>query len=252
MTQVIECQEPVEEHQLGVRKRQVILRVLPDVFQQSNHIVSEVSNGARHKRGQSRHSRRMMLLQQSLHHLKDVGFDDLTLASTLDLNFAMTRPNPHVGIGPQKRVAANLLAALHGLQQERVRLFLGDGQKCTDRGKQVGANRLHHRHQGRLARQPRELVEIRLKHDVGLSLYGQGAFTGFGSRLQVSAVGLARQTVVLKYLAHSYIGGFDLQHSEAESWQPEAWLSKLWSLVTLAITNRILNIPSYMTLLRRP
>ena len=55
---------------------------------------------------------------------------------------ASATPDLHVGARAQKRVAADLLAALDRLQQKGCDFVAGNRQKGGDRGKQVGAHRL--------------------------------------------------------------------------------------------------------------
>ena len=91
---MIERQQPVEEHQLGVGQLQIILRMLADLFQLPHHVVGKISNRSRGERRQSRHARRAMLAQQPLHHLKNVFLHYFAPAPALDLNLpcrALTR-----------------------------------------------------------------------------------------------------------------------------------------------------------------
>ena len=61
----------------------------------------------------------------------------------------------------EERVAADVLAALDALEQERVVGVLGDLQKRRDRRQQVGDDLLAHRHERAAARQFLELLERR-------------------------------------------------------------------------------------------
>ena len=64
----------------------------------------------------------------------------------------------------EERVASDVLAAFHALEQERVVGVLGDLQKRRDRRQQVRHDLAPHRHERAAPRQLHELVERRLLH----------------------------------------------------------------------------------------
>ncbi len=86
MPQVIKGQQPIEEHQLGVGQRQVIFRMLANLFQLADHVVGKVSDRARGEWRQSRNAGGPVLPQQSLHHLENVVLHHFAPASALNLD----------------------------------------------------------------------------------------------------------------------------------------------------------------------
>src|SRR3984893_13683199 len=79
MAKMVKRQKPVEEHKVGIRKREIILRVVADVLELADNVVSEISHRPRGERGYARHDRRTMFTQQFLDHLKDISFAPLTV-----------------------------------------------------------------------------------------------------------------------------------------------------------------------------
>ena len=120
VAQVIERQQAVEEHQHAIGQREIVFGMLADIFQLPDHVVSEISDGARGKRRQPGHSRRTMLPQQFLHDLNRASLTLFLLLAALHYDLAAPRPHLHIGTRSQKRVASDLLAALHRLQQESI------------------------------------------------------------------------------------------------------------------------------------
>jgi len=88
----------------------------------------------------------------------------LFVLAAMEDNFVSARFQPHVRLRSQKCIAADLLAALDGFQQKRIRLMRRNGEKSRDRSKEVGCNRLNHRNQRALPREPRKLPVIGMDH----------------------------------------------------------------------------------------
>ena len=167
MSQVIEGQQSVEEHQLRIGQRQIILRVLADLLHLPHHVVGKVPNRARCEWRQPRDASRALLPQQPLQHLENIFVTLLDSARSgelpsLNLHSSAGGPNPHIRSHAQKRIAPNLLAAFHRLQQKRMRLLVGNRQKGRHRRQQIGAYRPHYWYQRGLARQAREFLVIGL------------------------------------------------------------------------------------------
>ena len=116
MAEVIEGQQSIEEHQLGVRHGQVVFGEVADIFQLANHIVSEVSNGSRGKRRQARHRGGTMFPQEVLHHLKDVVGQDLAAAAAGDFDLPAPSFDQHVRADAKEGVASDLLSAFDRFQ----------------------------------------------------------------------------------------------------------------------------------------
>ena len=170
MPQVIEGQQPVEEHQDAVGQREVILGMLADILQLPHGVVGEVAYRARRERRQPRHRCGAMLPQQFLDDLNRASLAFLLPLASLYHNVVATRPHLHIRARSQKRVASNLLAALHRLQQEGVGLIRRDLEKGGDRCQQISRDRFHHRHQRGFSGQAGKFLVIGTKH--GLSHLG--------------------------------------------------------------------------------
>ncbi len=164
VAQVIEGQQPVEEHQDAIGQREIILGVFADVFQLPHRVIREVAHRARRKRRQPGHGRGTMLPQQFLDDLDRAALALLRLLAALDHDVLAPRPHLHVGTRSQKRVAADLLAPLHRLEQKGIGLIGCDGEEGGDRRQQIGGNRFHHRHQRGFSGQPGKFLVIGTKH----------------------------------------------------------------------------------------
>src|SRR5581483_793303 len=119
-------------------------------------------------------------------------------APTRDHDFSATRHQAHVGIHAQEGVAPDLLSALHGLQQECVRVPGGDAQEGRNRRQQVGAHRLGHGHQGRSAAEPQKFVPLRINHVVSGNYTGSETAVRRGASLRRVHPDLARSKCTMR------------------------------------------------------
>ena len=161
---MIERQQPVEKHQYAVGQRKIILGMLADIFQLPHRVVGEVTHRARGKWRQPGHGRGTMLPQQFLDDLDRAALALLLSLAALHHDVVAPRSHLHVGTRPQKGVAADLLAALHRLEQESVGLIGCDREKGGDRRQQIGRDRFHHRHQRGLSGEPGKFLVVGTKH----------------------------------------------------------------------------------------
>ena len=113
MSQVVEGEQPVEEHQRAVGELKIVLGAVANVFKLANNVVRAEANCSGGEWRQSRHNGGFMLLQQFFRGLKDVLLVGFTLLPSLNHNFSAVRPQLHVGARPQKCVPPNLLPALN-------------------------------------------------------------------------------------------------------------------------------------------
>ena len=164
VAQVIERQQAIEEHQHAIGQREIVLGMLADIFQLPHHVIREVADGARGERRQSGHGRGTMLPQQFLDDLDRASLALFLLLAALHHDVVAPRPHLHVGTRSQKRVASNLLAALHRLEQESVGLVGRNREKGGDRRQQIGRDRFHHRHQGGVFGEPGKFLVVGTKH----------------------------------------------------------------------------------------
>ena len=138
--------------------------MLADIFQLPHGIVSEIADRPRRERRQPGHGRGTMLAQQFLDDLNRAPLALFRLLAAPHHDVTAARAHLHVRTRSQKRIAAYLLAPLHGLEQKRVRLIGRDREKGGDRGQQIGCNRFHHRHQGGFPGQPGKFLVVGTKH----------------------------------------------------------------------------------------
>src|SRR5271166_1932376 len=110
--------------------------MLANVFQLTDDVVSKISDGSRGKWGKSRHRGKLVGAQGLFHYLKNIARTLFGTRVAFHLNLAAGSSDPHVGPRSEKRVTADLLAALNGLQKKGMRLLLGDGQKSGNRSEQ--------------------------------------------------------------------------------------------------------------------
>ena len=162
--QVIEGQHAIEEHEHAIGNVKVVHRMLPDILETPHDVVCAVSDCARGKRWQAFHGGRVVLAEQLLDDLEDVSRAPLDFADAFDRDFRAARFQPQERPDAEKRVAADPLPALDRLQQKRVGLTGGDGEKGGDGGEQVGRDRLGHRNQGGRVCQAGELFEVGTDH----------------------------------------------------------------------------------------
>ena len=122
VAQVVKGQQAVEEHQFTIRQRKIVFRMLADLFQLPHYVVGKITNRSGGERRQAGDRGRLVLAQQQLYELEHVSFVPFAVPSAFNLDGRTPRPQAHVRPRSQKRVAADLLAALDRLQQKRVRL----------------------------------------------------------------------------------------------------------------------------------
>src|SRR5579863_1436805 len=134
MSQVIESQQAIEEHQNAVGEGEIVLGVFTDFFELANRVIGEITNGARSERWQSSDLRGTMLPQQLFHDRQNAAFTQLTSPSALQQDVLAASPHLQVRPCSQKRVAPDLLAALYRFEQESVGLATGYSEKSRDRG----------------------------------------------------------------------------------------------------------------------
>ncbi len=133
MAQVIEDQHAIEKHQHAIGHIEIVFGLRADVLQLPHNVIGAIPDSPRRKRRQPFDRRWTVLPQQFFHHLKDVAGAAFHFASALDRDLRTARLQPQKRPHAQERIASNLFSALNGLEQERVRLALGDSQECRHR-----------------------------------------------------------------------------------------------------------------------
>src|SRR5437870_11712408 len=164
MPQMIERQQPIEEHEHAIGKRKIIFSMLANTFQLPHDIVAAITDGSGGEGGQSWHGCGTVLAKQLLCDLQCAALALLFALAMMEHNFVAMRFQPHVRLRSQKRVTSDLLTTLDGLQQKRIRLAGGNGEKGRYRSKEVRRNRFHNRHQRALTRETRKLPVIGMDH----------------------------------------------------------------------------------------
>src|SRR5271169_823144 len=124
----------------------------------------------------------MKLPQRFAQHIDDTSFAALFGGAPADRQFLTAGSEYHARLGPDKRVAADLLAALDRLQQKGILLAGGYAQKRANRSQQVGTQGLGHWNQSGVGAKPQKTLVIGRDHrfpGAGCGVYSD--YTGGGS-----------------------------------------------------------------------
>jgi hypothetical protein len=133
VAQVIEGQQAIEEHQHAIGQGEIVLGMVADSFQLADRVICEIANGACGERRQPSDRRRTMLPEQLFDHEQHVALALFAHPSALQHDIFASGSNLQVRTRAEKRIAANLFAALDGLQQKSVGLIGSNGEKGRDR-----------------------------------------------------------------------------------------------------------------------
>src|SRR5208283_3033755 len=95
VAQMIKGQQPVKEHQLAIRQREIILGVFANFFQLPDHIVRKITDRPRGERWQTGNQCRLMLAQQLLHYLEYVASAMLALAPPFNFDDRAAHPGTY-------------------------------------------------------------------------------------------------------------------------------------------------------------
>ena len=121
------------------------------------------------KRGRPGHERRPELRHQPAQRRHERLVALGRHARPIDDRAPLLVPQHEERILAEERIARDLLAAFHALEQERVVGVLGDLQERRHRRQQVRDDLLDHRHERAAPRQLHELFERRLLHSLSLA-----------------------------------------------------------------------------------
>ena len=138
---------------------------IADVFELPHPVIGKIAHRSGGKRGQAGQGGGMMEAKHFSHQLKRLSLSFFSPPGALDDQVFPFCEDHHVGPASQEGIAADLLPPLDRFEQECVRLFCGNGQESRDRGQQVGGHRLHHGHQGGVARKTGEFLVIGNEHE---------------------------------------------------------------------------------------
>ena len=164
---VVERQHGVEQHETRlVGAVGAFAEIAEHRLEPRRSAVSEVSNCAAGEARQVGHERR-----SDVGHQPSECVDERLLArdrrsAAIDGGAAVARAQNQKRILAEKRVSADMLAALDALEQERVVRVLGDLQEGRNRRQQVGDDLLADRNEGSAPRQFLELLKRRNSHRV--------------------------------------------------------------------------------------
>src|SRR5208337_4484333 len=178
--QVVEGQQAVIEGEDAIGQTEIVLGALGQALELSHHVVGEISDAAGGERRQLGQSCRLELPQTIAQQLDHTALAPFHRGAVANRQLFSSRSNYHARPGAEECVAADLLAALHRLQQERIILSSRDAQERAHRRQQIRAQRLRDGHQREVAaelqktfvvrREHRELIRIR---EVYRGLYGR-------------------------------------------------------------------------------
>src|SRR2546421_195973 len=124
MTQVIEDQDAVEEHQYAVRDVKIIFGVRADLLQLAHNVVRTVSDRSCCKWRQAFHDSGTVRAKQFLDRFENVAGASFDFATTLDFDLRAARFEAQKRTHAEKGVASNLFSAFDRFQQKSVGLVL--------------------------------------------------------------------------------------------------------------------------------
>src|SRR5580704_8524673 len=133
VAQVIESQQAIEEHQHAIGQGKIVFRVVADSFQLADSVIREVANGTSSERRQAGDCRWTMLPEQLFDHGQYAALALFASLSALQDDVFASGSHLQIGTRSEERIAANLFAALDGLQQKGVGLTGSNGEKSRNR-----------------------------------------------------------------------------------------------------------------------
>jgi len=170
---VIEGQHRVEQHEprfVLFRRRAAVVppRLLPGVGQRrleaDRGVVADEADGAAGEARQPGHERRAELRHHPPQHRNERLAGLGRHAGPVDHRAPAARPQHEERVLAEERIARDLLAAFHALEQERVVGMLGDLQEGRDRRQQIRHDLLDDRHERAAPRQLHEFFVTCLFH----------------------------------------------------------------------------------------
>ena len=164
MLDVIERQDGVEDHERGLIAvgRRLVQR--HGALEPLGGVVVEIADGAADEARQLGHERRLELGHQPAQHVDERLAPAGLHAGLLHRRLRVAAAQDHERVLAEERVAADVLAALDALEQERVVGVLRDLQERRHRRQQVRHDLAPHRHERAAPRQLHELLERRCSH----------------------------------------------------------------------------------------
>ena len=164
MFDVVEREHRVEHHEAGLVAVAERLVESHGRFEPFGRVVVEIADRTAGETRQIRHERRRELRHQSTQHV-DERFAALGAhAGLLDRRFARPSAQHEEWILAEEGVTADVFAAFHAFEQERVVGMLRDFQERGDRREQVGHDLAADGHEGAALGQLDELFERCLLH----------------------------------------------------------------------------------------
>src|SRR5579863_2115022 len=166
VAQVIEGQQPIEEHQHAIGQGKVVFRVITDSFQLADRVIGKISDSPSSERRQAGNGRRTMLPEQLFQHGQYAARALFASLAELQHNVFAAGSDLQIGTCAEERIASDLFAALDRLQQKSVRLIGSNGKKGRDRRQQIGRDRLDYGDQREFAGQARKLFVVGAQQEV--------------------------------------------------------------------------------------
>src|SRR5207247_6980896 len=129
-----------------------------------HHVITEIADGARDKRRQSRKPHRTKALDALSQERDGIAlFPDHPAAALQDAGAAGVAEN-FLGVSARKCVARDFFAALDALEKEGVPRTLGDAQIGADGSQQIRGKNIGDRDEVTLFREAPKFSEVRLDH----------------------------------------------------------------------------------------
>ena len=160
MLHVVERQHGVEQHEPRiVRPVNPLAEVAEHRFEPGGRPVAEVADRPAGEARQLGHERRLVVRHQRPQRVDERRLAVRHLAGPLDRRRAAGRAQDQERVLAEERVAADVLAPFHALEQERVVRIFRDLQERRHRRKQVGHDLLADRDERAAPGQFRELLK---------------------------------------------------------------------------------------------
>ena len=155
---VVEGEHLVEEHQAGVGDAELVGGERGQAFDLADDVVGEESDGASGEGWQAREARWGVAAEGGFELGEDVALEGAAFALFLHRDRRPAGDDLLVRLDADEGIAAHVLAALDGLEQEGFGLVVGDAEEGRDGGFQVGGDGAVDGHQGVFAAEAKELA----------------------------------------------------------------------------------------------
>ena len=142
LAQMIERQHAIEKHEKAIGNFEIVTRLFGQLLQLTHSIVGNKAYGSAIEGWEVGQGSGSVFAQEGRENVEELSFTALDTSSPSSRDLPRPTLKNHVRTDSEKRVAPNSFTAFYRLQQERLLLSSGDGQKGGDRRKQICHHRL--------------------------------------------------------------------------------------------------------------